>query len=1348
MSATRRRLLGAGLGLLALLLTAALALGWALGSASGSAWLLRRLPGVQLESPAGSLLGDFSARRLSWQEGGARLQIEGLRWQGLRLRWSGTASLWAQLTLDTLHADRLLLDWQSDASASVAPASLRLPLALQVRALQIDELQLPRWAETLQGLRARLELSSEGGAQHRLELLALRRDRLQLAGSARLASDGPLQLQAELVATQAQPTLPWQARLQWRGPLAAGQLSATLAAAGQTLQAEAELRPFAPWPLASLSARAHALDLAPLHSGLPRTALSGTAELEAHAWDQPAALRLQLVNALAGRWDQQRLPVQSLRLDLQLRPDRAQALQLRELQARLGGAREAAGEISATGRIAAGRAWSIDAKLERLRSSALDERLADLELGGSLTLQGQGLPGSVDAQPVQLQAALQGQSRGLGAALSLALRASADTQRLQLQEARLASGGGSLRAEGELARASGGGWQGRLQLQARALDPRLLWRGAAGSAWQRGPHSLNASLDARLAQGKTWPLGETRLTLEPSLLGGVPLSGTASYRRAADAAPQAQLRLDAAGGVLSARFDADTALQQLQAEFDAQAPQLARLTPWLRLWREDLQLQGSLQGHGRARWQRDAAGRWSAASEGQATLGDLVVQAARAPALQLKSAALRWQLDLGSTATAWHAPLLLQLEALQLRQGQRSLQQASLDLQGSWAAHRLQLSLQGQPGLPAWAQPNGGGQAELLLALRGGLDAPPLQAEGFAWAAHLERLQLRPTGQGARDWLSARGLDLTLQFGGSGDLQALRLAPGQLQLAGLPLSWQQAHWQAARTQAENAALQLDLQLAPLAVAPLLARWQPDFGWGGDLVVGGRAQLRSAPTLALDLELLRAGGDLTVTDERGVQPLGLSDLRLALSAHDGLWQLTQAFAGTGLGSLAGAVSARTAPEAWWPGAQTPIEGVLQANVARLGSWGGWVPAGWRLAGHLSAGARLSGTLAAPELTGLAEGAELALRNALLGVDVRDAAFALRLQGSSATLERFTAQAGGGSLSAQGQARLGLEPQAQLQIEARRFALLSRVDRRLLVSGRAALALREDALQLDGRLAVDEGLFDFSRSDAPTLDEDVQVLRSDGNASANGRAAPSAAARKARVALLLDLGQDLKLRGRGIDTRLRGELNLTHRDGRAALNGVVSTEGGSYAAYGQKLEIERGEFTFVGPLDNPRLDVLAVRPNTDTRVGVTLTGTALNPRIKLFSEPEMSETDKLSWLLLGRGPDGLGRADTALLQRAALALLSGEGESASGRLIRNLGLDELSLRQADQEAGDARGTIVRLGKQLSRRWFVGYERGLNATTGSWQLIYRIAQRFTLRAQSGDDNAVDLIWSWRWD
>jgi translocation and assembly module TamB len=144
-------------------------------------------------------------------------------------------------------------------------------------------------------------------------------------------------------------------------------------------------------------------------------------------------------------------------------------------------------------------------------------------------------------------------------------------------------------------------------------------------------------------------------------------------------------------------------------------------------------------------------------------------------------------------------------------------------------------------------------------------------------------------------------------------------------------------------------------------------------------------------------------------------------------------------------------------------------------------------------------------------------------------------------------------------------------------------------------------------------------------------------------------------------------------------------------------------------------------------------------------VAITGTALSPRIRLHSEPELPEMDKLSWLVLGRAPDGLGRSDTALLQRAAMALLAGEGKAPTDELLGALGITDFSVRQTE---GTVRETIVSLGRQLSRRWYVGYERSLNATTGTWQLIYRVAQRFTLRAQTGETTAFDMIWSWRFD
>ena len=161
--------------------------------------------------------------------------------------------------------------------------------------------------------------------------------------------------------------------------------------------------------------------------------------------------------------------------------------------------------------------------------------------------------------------------------------------------------------------------------------------------------------------------------------------------------------------------------------------------------------------------------------------------------------------------------------------------------------------------------------------------------------------------------------------------------------------------------------------------------------------------------------------------------------------------------------------------------------------------------------------------------------------------------------------------------------------------------------------------------------------------------------------------------------------------------------------------------------------------------PSLDILALRGDIDERVGVVVSGTAVNPRVRLYCEPALDEFDTLTWLVLGRAPEGLGRDDTALLQRAALALLAGDRDGDGGFLQR-LGLDELSVRRGS--AGGVDGTIISLGKQISKRVYVGYEQALGTAGGTLQLIYRVANRITLRARTGDENAIDVIWTWRWN
>ncbi len=160
---------------------------------------------------------------------------------------------------------------------------------------------------------------------------------------------------------------------------------------------------------------------------------------------------------------------------------------------------------------------------------------------------------------------------------------------------------------------------------------------------------------------------------------------------------------------------------------------------------------------------------------------------------------------------------------------------------------------------------------------------------------------------------------------------------------------------------------------------------------------------------------------------------------------------------------------------------------------------------------------------------------------------------------------------------------------------------------------------------------------------------------------------------------------------------------------------------------------GVVTFSGAVDNPRLDILALRPNLDIAVGVAIAGSASAPRIRLYSEPDLPDNEKLSWLVLGRAPEGLAGADTALLQARA--------DGAAGRRRRRgrptsccaLEPSGRPFGAADRRRQCA-STVLSVGKQISQRWYVGYERGVNATTGNWQLIYRLAQRFTVRAANG--------------
>jgi translocation and assembly module TamB len=241
------------------------------------------------------------------------------------------------------------------------------------------------------------------------------------------------------------------------------------------------------------------------------------------------------------------------------------------------------------------------------------------------------------------------------------------------------------------------------------------------------------------------------------------------------------------------------------------------------------------------------------------------------------------------------------------------------------------------------------------------------------------------------------------------------------------------------------------------------------------------------------------------------------------------------------------------------------------------------------------------------------------------------------------------------------------------------------------------------------------------------------------------------------LAIDLGDRFRVFGAGVDARLAGQVTLSGRLPDAPrLNGTVSIAQGSYTGFGQNLEIERGKLVFSGPVDNPAIDIVAYRRFLPVEAGVAISGTARFPRLTLVSKPDVPEPDKLSWLVLGMSAESSRGGQAAALQAAAVLLASGDPRAAAApSLASTVGLDVLSVRtgasgltSSGSASASVQDSVVTLGKRVSERLFLSYEQSLRGLQNLLRLQYEISERLSIRGRVGTENAIDLVWTKRYD
>ena len=712
------------------------------------------------------------------------------------------------------------------------------------------------------------------------------------------------------------------------------------------------------------------------------------------------------------------------------------------------------------------------------------------------------------------------------------------------------------------------------------------------------------------------------------------------------------------------------------------------------------------------------------------------------------------------------SPGLLKIRALQATLAGR-LSQAQFSAQGrvevDQRRYALQVSADGgrlkQAGAPsvALAQPAWQG---LLKQLKLSVEDPALGTGAWRLATRSTvPLKWTPTTTGSTFESGAGEAALTAPAGkgtATASSQAL-------------LSWQPVRWRPGELVTTGKLTGLPIAWLELLMGPQMA----SAGLGGNLVFDGEWDAVLGDTLKFKASLLRKSGDVTVQAE-GVRgntarvAAGVKQARISIENLGDALTLALRWDSERAGTADGQIKTRLAraPEGqgvggWlWP-MDAPLNGQLRAQLPRIGVWSLLAPPGWRLRGSLATELAISGTRAAPNLAGELQANDLALRSVVDGIEFGNGRLRARLDGTRMRINEFTLQGAGekgsgGTLTAQGEAGwIDGKPQVQLDARLQRLRASIRTDRQLTVSGDVQASLKGQQTELTGKLVVDQARIILPDEGTPQLGDDV-LVRTPSGAAAGQKAPAQTSAESAdkasppvKLSMQLDLGPDFRIQGKGIDTRVRGSLALVGNSLREPrLTGTVSTFGGQYRAYGQRLDVEQGVLRFTGAVDNPALDILAIRPNLTQRVGVQITGTALLPSVRLYAQPELPDAEKLSWLVVGRA-SAAGGAEAALLQQAALALLGSKSGGLSGGLAASLGLDELSFRGASSNAdGTTTGGAVTLGKRFSRNFYAAYERSISGALGTLYVFYDLSQRFTVRAQAGQQSAVDLIFTVPYD
>ena len=191
------------------------------------------------------------------------------------------------------------------------------------------------------------------------------------------------------------------------------------------------------------------------------------------------------------------------------------------------------------------------------------------------------------------------------------------------------------------------------------------------------------------------------------------------------------------------------------------------------------------------------------------------------------------------------------------------------------------------------------------------------------------------------------------------------------------------------------------------------------------------------------------------------------------------------------------------------------------------------------------------------------------------------------------------------------------------------------------------------------------------------------------------------------------REIFVRGRGLFAELGGTIHVRGTAAQPVPDGSFELIRGTFSLAGQSLTFTKGEVGFnSGKLTDPSIDFIASSSNGNITANLEVSGTASNPKIRLFSTPELPQDEVLAWLIFKRGASTLSPFELAQIA-AALASLTGVAPGFTDPLEsirKGLGLDTLSVGGGTGNSGPT----VQAGRYVAPGLFVGAKQGTSGTS----------------------------------